>query len=129
MFYRSGTEADAAFVYTKAPPQGLLGKLPAGAYEFHAGGMMNPALFEPVELTDEHVVEMDTKAFRRVMDMTRKFFDPNIRAKAHRYGVAHRMGILMYGPQGTGKSVLVRQVVRELAEANDAVAIQVHPSQ
>lgn len=127
MFYRDGMGKDAAYLYGQVPPKGFLTKLPAGAYEFHQGGMMSPTRFQPVRLTDEHVVEMDTKPFQRVMGMTRKFFDPSIHAKANRYGVTHRMGILMYGPQGTGKSVLVRQVVRELAEANDAVAIAAHP--
>lgn len=70
--------------------------------------------FNHVPLREELAFEFDDSIMKTVMDAIRVFH-----SRADRYkkmGIAHRMGILMHGKQGTGKSVIGRLLVQLAAE-------------
>lgn len=60
----------------------------------------------------------DLDIFHDIVDYSSKFFNPELKDKVNKMGFKHKLGILLYGIQGTGKTTflyfLARKIVSEL---------------
>lgn len=70
---------------------------------------------------DDDPVVMSEGTFRSVREDIQTFFDARSAYKSA--GAHYRMGILMYGPPGNGKSTLIRQVLADHPALHDAIKI------
>lgn len=92
----------------------VLGDLPAGYYHFTPPNGQSPLTFQNLQLTNEPIVDLDTEAYQRVLKYTQAFFAPGTYERANRYNIPHFLGILMHGRPGTGKTTIIKRLVREL---------------
>lgn len=87
--------------------------LPPGFYSASAD-MMGTWHFFPRPVNEEKVIEFPDTPSDDVIKEVMHF--KNSRAKYREFGLTYKRGILMYGPQGTGKSSILRLVLRELVK-------------
>lgn len=53
------------------------------------------------------------------------FFDDNVRNKIHSFGELHKSGIIFYGPEGTGKSTIVKNYICDFIKNRDCLAFYI----
>jgi SpoVK/Ycf46/Vps4 family AAA+-type ATPase len=126
MFYHDDQGIYAYF--QQHPESRTLPQVPAGLYRFIAPQMFSPPKLAPIQLRQEPIIDVDTHAYRLTADMVRQFFTPETRDKHRRLRVPHRMGILLHGKQGTGKTTLLRKVVQAAIDMG-ALCIEADPDQ
>lgn len=94
-------------------------KLPAGAFEFVE--TRTGFLFKKKNLeTDDLLVLPDNRMTQLLteIDMFWKTYD-----NFNKFGFLHRRGVLLYGPQGSGKSLLIQQICKNCIDEGDVVFI------
>lgn len=88
------------------------GRLPAGLYL--PAIMNNRAGVLRKDLVTDDLIDFQDSVVSRVVHEIAGFW--GLGERYHRYGFLHRRGYLFYGPQGTGKSAAVQQIIRGIID-------------
>ena len=96
--------------------------LPPGFYSpFVFGDMFHSQrAFTPVP-ERENLIKFETGVFKNVMDVVSNFFSRSVMKKYSELRVAHKMGMILYGPHGTGKTSLAQLAMREMVNKYNAL--------
>lgn len=99
-------------------------ELPAGVYRLisKATFMGNIPAFEPLT-TKDALVKFKTGVIANVLDKSRKFFHEDTIVGYNELRITHKMGMLFYGPQGTGKTSVCQLIMHELVSEYGAVCL------
>lgn len=103
--------------YTSA--HGVVDSLPSGAYEINL--VMGQPIFARIDMNAELLTKFNDKTYDNVMRDIERFWEARAKFAAH--GIAHKRGILLHGPPGTGKSCIVRLIVDDVV-ARGGVAVR-----
>lgn len=114
-------------IITKSPQRGTsLKRVPSGYYRYEPPFMTPSPILHPLEVPDsDKIIDLNTDAYQKVTRYVRMFFDPEVRARSLRFGVDHRMGILMHGKPGTGKTTIIKRMLNEVLKERDLVVLDV----
>lgn len=93
--------------------------LPAGMYSVYWNNG-RPIFCQKEIKTDEFIVNADSKLYKILEDIN-DFW--NKKEIFKEYGFLHRRGILLTGPAGCGKSVLIQQIARNLVDKNNGIIL------
>lgn len=96
-------------------------KLPAGAYMYR-NNMRGEHLVPMTIRKDDNVVNLNN-GISRVEEMLSNFLSKEELYKQHE--LPYRMGILAYGPPGSGKSISIRKLLNKVIQDCNAVAIYI----
>lgn len=99
---------------------GLTNSLEPGYYEF--GESMGRYFVGPAEPpAGDEAVGLEEGPFPDILKDLQNFWSDETYARFQRYGLVYRRGILLEGAPGTGKSVLFREIARDLVENRNGV--------
>ncbi len=117
---------NGVFEYTEEVAPGELIELPPGIYRHtHGGGDLKEGLI-PISLREDDYIELSTdSAFHEVQRDLEDFFASEDFYKE--IGTLYKLGILMYGPPGGGKSTMIRKILKDTIPS-DSVIIYVSGS-
>jgi SpoVK/Ycf46/Vps4 family AAA+-type ATPase len=73
----------------------------------------------------DNIVELPETANVKVLDGMKKFWSS--RDKYDKFGLIYKRGVLLWGPPGSGKSVTINLLMKELITAGGIVLICAHP--
>ena len=73
------------------------------------------------EFIPEEHEPFSSKETSKVLEVVNSFFSENIREKVNALGFVHKIGILLYGKQGTGKTSLMHFIANQMIEKLNAV--------
>lgn len=93
----------------------------AGLYE--ASYDNNGTLVITTESLDEIHEPYYSKENQLILDTVEAFFKEGIKESVEKMGFIHKLGILMYGKQGTGKSAIMNSVSKYMIDYNNAIII------
>lgn len=96
--------------------------LKPGIYRIYdAGGFMNAIPgFEPIKQGDK-LVQFTSGVVDTVIKQVQKFFSEESRKAYEELKITHKMGILFYGKQGTGKTCTCTLIMKSLVEKHNAI--------
>ena len=57
----------------------------------------------------------------KIKEIYTKFFDEDVKAKINKLGYNHKLGIILHGKQGTGKTSMFKKYFKEAVEKHDAL--------
>src|SRR5690606_34286250 len=78
-----------------------------------------PLLKEITSLEELH--DFDYPNEEVVTSLISSFFNPTVKSKINSLGLVHKLGILYYGVQGTGKTSIVKKYSRMAIDTKDAL--------
>jgi AAA+ superfamily predicted ATPase len=98
--------------------------LPAGAYACSLNQYGEPQLLAK-DLQVDDLIDFADSLPSQILKEIENFW--SLGDKFSRYGYLHRRGYLLYGPQGSGKSSVVHQVVHRIIKAGHVAVFCEHP--
>ena len=98
--------------------------LPAGAYTCSLNQYGEPQLLAK-DLQVDDLIDFADSLPSQILKEIENFW--SLGDKFSRYGYLHRRGYLLYGPQGSGKSSVVHQVVHRIIKAGHVAVFCEHP--
>lgn len=95
-----------------------------GLYKIYdSGGMFQKIFtFDPIELKDS-LIKFKSGAIGTIMEKTDNFFSTKTTRAYMDMGIAQKMGILLYGPAGTGKTCTAQLIMLEIVRKYNAICL------
>jgi len=100
--------------------------LPAGIYNISLDRNDDSSLYTRRELAVDDVIDLEDPVSEKNLKEAEDFWSKEALFKKR--GFLHRRGYLLYGPGGTGKSVIVKQMMRYVIEEGGLVFICDNPT-
>lgn len=88
-----------------------------GAYKFSYDGMSDRRLFKEFDPKSDQILELPSPEYTRVVNEMRQFLSPEIKKKFAETGFLYKRSALLHGLPGTGKTVIVTRVMRDVINA------------
>lgn len=101
-------------------------KLKAGVYAISRDNNDGAMVFIKKETRNDELILLRDSQAKAVIDEVRSFWE--LEEKFKQNGFLHRRGYMLYGPQGTGKSSIVQQVVNDTISRDGVVFLCANPS-
>lgn len=101
-------------------------RLKAGVYAISRDNQDDGVLFVHKETRNDELILIRDSRAKKIVEEIRSFW--SIIDKFQKHGFLHRRGYLLYGPQGSGKSSIVRQIVDDTVARDGVVFICANPS-
>lgn len=101
-------------------------KLDSGAYRLSAvyiNNICTPKLSAIVETTDIKYHDFEGK--ERIDEIFNLFFRNDIKEKVESIGFCHKLGLLFYGKEGTGKTSIMRQYYNKAISEQNAIVFYI----
>lgn len=96
----------------------VIGKLPAGLYDLGTTSRNEP-LAVKVDIRPDAVISFENGPAPKLIKEVSRFWDSE--AKYKKLGVAHKRGILLYGPPGCGKTGIISLCIEDTVKRNGLV--------
>jgi SpoVK/Ycf46/Vps4 family AAA+-type ATPase len=100
--------------------QRLEKSLPAGVYTLGVTAEGH-VYFERSKIVHDQILDLPSKVFSQVIGEMEYFLKPDTRASFKDYGFLYKRSALLFGPPGTGKTVIVNRIAREVVKAGGVV--------
>lgn len=102
-----------------------LKELPSGSYIINWDHRSEQPAFQEIEIKIDNLIFVDNKVSEEIIQEVRDFW-----TKEKQYNdvrILHRRGFLLYGPQGTGKTSIVAQIIKDVIDQNGIVFMCENP--
>lgn len=109
--------------YKGFPP--TTGELPAGVYSITLDRNDEKAVFIRRDVKTDDIFELGDPLLETTIQEVREFW--GMGAKFKKFGFLQRRGYLFYGPQGTGKSSVVKQLMSDVIKEGGVVLLCENP--
>lgn len=106
--------------------QQTFSELPAGVYVVVAMDNLNRPILEKQERYVDDLIRMKDCISDKILYEIEDFWNRADKFKKH--GILHRRGYLLYGSQGTGKTILVQQIISSMVEKGYVVFLCSEPT-
>lgn len=91
--------------------------IPPGTYQIEA---MNDRLWlSQIEVNTDEIISLPDSAYQKVLESIRRFWNQTEKYKD--FGLLHKRGVLLWGPPGSGKTVCIDILSKELIQSNGIV--------
>lgn len=78
---------------------------------------------QSLQIISDHIVELPDTANDRVLNSIRKFWAS--KERYWRYGLVYKRGIFLWGPPGSGKTVTVGLLIKELIQKHNGIVLMI----
>lgn len=102
------------------PETGEPGVVPAlkpGAYTLHLNPMSGDFWFSQLEFVTDGIVDLPSVEYSRIVDELNHFLKPEVKAKYLEHGFVYKRSALLHGKPGTGKTVIVNRIARDIIKS------------
>lgn len=96
-------------------------RLPAGAYTLHYDGMRGKFWFEAKDIQSDEILDLPSPEYDQITKQMQYFMTPEVKAMFNRGGYIYKRSVLLHGKPGTGKTVIVNRVARDIVNSGGVV--------
>lgn len=98
-----------------------------GAYFVKYNPNTGQMWFEEFKATCDNIIDLPSKEYTKVVGQMQHFLNPTTRAKFEEKGFLYKRSAILHGLPGTGKSVIINRVMREVVKSGGVVLFVEHP--
>lgn len=113
-------------VYTANTQEELVPSLPPGAYTLIQDNK-GRLYFKTSKLNYDEIVDLPSKEYSSVTKELEYFLKPETESKFREYGFLYKRSTLLHGLPGTGKTVIVNRIARDVIESGGIVLFNPEP--
>jgi hypothetical protein len=92
-------------------------RLPSGSYTMHFDPQNGDFWFEPLKLTSDGILDLPSPEYTQVVDRMNLFMKPETKEKFLKFNYLYKRSVLLHGLPGTGKTVIVNRVARDIIKS------------
>ncbi len=83
--------------------------------------------FTKMEFNSDEIIDIPTSSYTETLNEFKKFVLPETKLKYAEYGFLYKKSLVLHGPAGTGKTVLVQRVAKEFIKDGAVVVFNPNP--
>ena len=104
-----------------------LDKIPPGSYQLEYDYDRDQLIIEAQKFTHDEILDIPSPEFQRVIQEMEMFLNGDTKQKFDDYGFLYKRSALLHGVPGTGKTVIVNRIAREVIKNGGIVLFNPHP--
>lgn len=116
-------------LFKAIPDLPIVSKLPAGVYQFAVNPETGEGFFEAMDMLSDGIVDLPSVEFKTAVSQINKFLQPETRKNYDKFGFLYKRSILLEGRPGTGKSVIVNRIGKEIVNRGGVVIFNPYPNE
>jgi SpoVK/Ycf46/Vps4 family AAA+-type ATPase len=97
--------------------------LASGIYKLFYDGMKDILLFDEVTFKNDKILSLPSKEYMTIINQMELFMSDETRKKFDDLDFLYKRGVLLYGPPGSGKTILVNRIVEHAVTKNKAICL------
>lgn len=117
--------ANGMFIPQQTFPSGK--KLRPGIYQIFKDPQSGQIFFTSMSTMTDGLIDLPSHISDRVIKDVNKFWTPETRAKFDKYNMVYKRGVLLYGPPGSGKTVITTKIMEQVVNEGGLVFFDVNP--
>jgi SpoVK/Ycf46/Vps4 family AAA+-type ATPase len=121
-FYTIAADGSAYKFADEVPANFQADVLPAGVYTYHRTMFYNYVVKSSIE--SEEIVPFVGKVYEEFRQRLMRIFDPKFQKLVKDNGEKLKSSFILYGPKGSGKSVMAKSVIDEMIDKHDVIVIK-----
>lgn len=110
-------------VIVETSPAIATDKLNAGVYKLHYDGFKDILMFDEVSFKNDKILPLPSKEYNTVIDQMKLFMSGETKQKFIDLNYLYKRGVLLQGPPGSGKTIIVNRLVQHAVEEHKAVCL------
>jgi len=104
-----------------APSPKVTSKVPAGVYKLSWSQSLGTHLVKQKTVLSDELLDLPIKEIREIVSDIEQFWDPVTKAKFRKYDMTYKRGIIVWGPPGNGKSMMMQLVIKNLIRRDGVI--------
>lgn len=110
-------------VIVETSPAIAKNELDSGVYKLHYDGYKDILMFDEVSFKNDKILPLPSKEYTAITNQMQLFMSPETKEKFQKLGYLYKRGVLLEGPPGSGKTILVNRIVQHAVGEHNAVCL------
>ncbi len=104
-------------------PRKILKKIPSGYYKILYDSDKHSWFLSKKTIKTDEIIDLSTNNSKKIIEDIKLFW--TMKERYDKYQLLHKRGILMYGPQGSGKTSIINQLIDNLINDHKGVVFSI----
>lgn len=97
------------------------GELPPAIYEVSYDSRTDRTTFSTINLHMDEILELPDSLMKKVVDLIEQFWSADLTEKYALYNLVQKLGILLHGSPGTGKTIIMARIAKKVIEMGGVI--------
>lgn len=98
-----------------------------GAYTWDYNSMLKKGQFTEFKPTCDNILDLPSGEYKRITQEMKQFLNPEIKKKFKDTGFLYKRSALLHGLPGTGKTVLIQRIIKDVISSGGVVIFCTEP--